>query len=241
MREQRGWTVQYVADHTDLADKTLYNLESRTPPAFVRSDTAQAICELFGLKLEKYSSWEAADRFIEWVPHSKGTDVDDVQLEQTGTLAKLAQMERSLDLHTTSLETPAGRVELLGLDRLKKVFTTPKHFADKGQLFAVSGKIDQHESMPSSVVKRLGAVDGEGAIFRITRSVSKRLPIYVTVFCPSGEITQKLMSAYDTGARVAMLVRVVFDPYKGPWRGFFFIETGAPKAKKFAFVVDTLL
>jgi transcriptional regulator with XRE-family HTH domain len=239
MRERHGWTVQDVAEKTKLSDQTLYNLPSRSPPSFVQPDTAQKICEAFDLKLSDFNKWAALDRWILWVPHAKGDDVDidDVHIQQTTTLAKLAKMERDLGLHAATIVTSAGPVELLGLERLKRVFATPKHEAEHRKMYAVCGKIDQYESMPSSVAKRIGADDGAGAIFRVTRAVAKRLPLYVSVFCPDGETTQRLMSAYDAGERVALLVRVVFDPYKGPWRGFFFIEEGS-KAKKFAFIVD---
>jgi hypothetical protein len=90
------------------------------------------------------------------------------------------------------------------------------------------------------VSKRLGAEPDEGVIYRVTRSVAKRLPLYVTVFAPHGETAKSLMEAYDSGERVTMLVRVVYDPYQGPWRGFFWFEDEGT-AKKFAFVVTKIV
>jgi hypothetical protein len=94
--------------------------------------------------------------------------------------------------------------------------------------------------MPSSVSKRLGTPVDDGAIYRVTRAVSKRLPLYVTVFAPHAETSKALMDAYDSRQRVVMLVRVVYDPYQGPWRGFFWFEDEGA-AKKFAFVVTKIV
>jgi hypothetical protein len=94
--------------------------------------------------------------------------------------------------------------------------------------------------MPSSVSKRLGAPQDDGAIYRVTRALAKRLPLYVTVFAPHAETAKTLMRAYDIGERVCILVRVVYDPYQGPWRGFFWFDDGSI-AKKFAFVVTKIV
>jgi hypothetical protein len=61
------------------------------------------------------------------------------------------------------------------------------------------------------------------------------------VFSPNAEISNHLMAAYDSGERVAVSIEVVYDPYKGPWRGFFFIEAGPPKAKKFALKITKIV
>jgi hypothetical protein len=241
MREARGWTIADLAKKTKVSDRQLVALESRNPPSFVQTNTADVISQAFDLKLIDFKKWPLAERWILWVPHGKGEDVDadDVKLGQVGTLPKLAKMERDLGLHAVTIQTSAGPADLLSLDRLHKIMTLPKHYADKP--FVVVGKVDQHASMPSSAAKKIGAVVDEGAVFRVTRAVAKRLPQYVSVFTPNAKITHALMDAYDAGERMAMLVRVVFAPPAGPWRGFFFIEDGPPKSKKFAFAVEKLV
>src|SRR5436305_286805 len=83
---------------------------------------------------------------------------------------------------------------------------------------------------------RIEAPADEGVIYRVTRAVSKRLPLYATVFAPDAETAKTLMQAYRSGEHVVMLTRVVYDPYQASWRGFFWIEEEM-KSKKFAFVV----
>jgi hypothetical protein len=119
------------------------------------------------------------------------------------------------------------------------VFTTPKLHA--GSVFAVSGKVDQHTNMPSSAARKLGIGVDDGAVFRLTRAVAEKLPLCVSVFTPNVEITKRLMSAYDDTERLAMLVRVVYEPPDRPWPRILLHRGRTPKSKKFAFIVDELV
>ena len=241
MREARGWSVQDLVDKSGLSDKSINNYESRKPPSFVRAENADAISTAFDLKLTAHDKWPSKDRWITWVPHTKSDDVDadEPHVHQVNTLSRHAKMERDQGLHAQTIQTSAGPADLLGLDRLNKIFTTPKLYA--GRCFAVSGKVDHHQTLNSSAARKIDAVVDEGAIFRMTRSVAKRLPLYVSVFAPNGEITERLMNAYDDGERLVAMVRVVYAPPEGAWRGFFFIEAEGQRSKKFAFVVDKIV
>ncbi len=241
LREGRGWSLQDLEDESGVSVRSITAIESRKPPSFVKPQNAEAISLAFGLKLREYNDWPTSSRWIVWhaTRDARAVDDDVPQISAVGTLSKSAKIERQRGLHAIMMQTSEGPANLLGLDRLDKVFSMPK--AHMGKVFAVAGKVDQHMPMPSSAAKKIGAGEDDGVIYRITRAVAKNLPIYVTVYAPTAEIAQRLMTAYDDGERVVMLVRVVYDPYKGPWRGFFFIEDGPPKAKKFAFVIEKLV
>jgi transcriptional regulator with XRE-family HTH domain len=240
LREARGWSLQELEDECGVTVRSLTAIESRRPPSFVKPQNAEAISLAFDLNLNHYTDWPPNARWVVWkaTRAGGGGDADVAQLPVHGTLSKAAQIERDLDLHALTLQTSGGPVALLGLDRLNKALSMPKAHAD--QVFAVSGNVDQHKGMPSSVSKRLGAPQDDGVIYRVTRAVSKRLPLYVTVFAPHAETSKALMDAYDGRQRVVMLVRVVYDPYLGPWRGFFWFEDEGT-AKKFAFVVTKIV
>src|SRR4051794_13971558 len=155
LREVRGWSVQDLVDKTGLSDRQINALESRTPPSFVRPNTADVISAAFDLKLRDFNNWSAAERWIGWTPHAKTTaaDADSPQVRQVGTLPKLAKRERDLGLHEMTVQTSEGPKDLLGLYRLHKVLTTPK--AHDGQTFALTGKVDQHTGMPSSAARKI--------------------------------------------------------------------------------------
>jgi hypothetical protein len=240
LREARGWSLKELEDESGVTVRSLTALEARKPPSFVKPENAEAISLAFDLDLKKYDDWPPKARWIVWkaTRDGGGGDDDTAQLPVHGTLSKASQIERELGLHATTIQTSEGPAALLGLDRLNKALTLPKAHAD--QVFAVCGKVDQHKGMPSSVSKRLGVAPDEGAIYRVTRAVAKRLPLYVTVFAPHTETAKSLMDAYDSGERVVMLVHVAYDPYQGPWRGFFWFEDEGT-AKKFAFVVDKIV
>jgi len=240
MRESRGWSVLDLVDKTDVSERQLQALESRKPPSFVRADTADKISAAFGLKLTEWKNWKSDDRWILWVPHSRSDDLDadDPNLPPVGTLPQRAKMERDLGLHEQMIETPDGALDLLGLDRMHKCFSIPKAF--EGHRFLVIGRVDQHASLPSSAARVLGAHPDEGAIFRVSRTVAKRLPLYVTVFAPKAEHSRALLELHDTPTRVNLIVRVAFAPPTGKWRGFFIFET-PPKARKFAYVVEKIV
>jgi transcriptional regulator with XRE-family HTH domain len=240
MRESRGWTLQDLVDKSRASERQLQTLESRNPPGFVRADTADRISAAFGLRLLEWNSWKADDRWILWVPHTKGDalDAEHLNLPPVGTLPRLAKMERELGLHEQMIETPDGPYEVLGLDRLNKCFTKPKAF--EGHKFAVIGRVDQQQSLPSSAARVLDAEPDVGAMFRISRAVAKRLPQYVTVCAVTDEHSDLLMSLHGTPTPVTALVRVAFAPPAGAWRGFFIFEY-PPRARKFAYVVERLL
>jgi hypothetical protein len=238
MREARGWCIDDLIDKTGMSERQLNTLESRDPPSFVRPDTADKVSAAFGLKLLEHKHWRTDDQWIVWKAHTKDDEPasGDPNLRQVGTIARLAKIERGLDLHAVTLPTEDGPYELLGLDRLHKCFTQPKLY--EGRVFVVTGKVDQHAALPTSAARKIGAKPDEGAVYRVTRNVSKRCPIYTTVFAPALDLSQHLMDAFDSAEPVALVVRVVYAPPEGPWRGFFFIEDGPPKSKKFALVVD---
>lgn len=240
LREGRGWSLQALEDESGVTIKSLTKMESRRPPSFVKPENAEAISLAFDLDLKKYNDWPPDVRWIKWKATRGGGDgdADVAQLPVHGTLSKASLIERELNRHKDTIQTSEGAASLLGLDRLNKALTMPKAHAD--QIFAVCGNVDQHKGMPSSVSKRLGAPQDDGAIYRVTRAVAKRLPLYVTVFAPHAETAKALMEAYDSGERICMLVRVVYDPYEGPWRGFFWFEDETT-AKKFAFVVTKIV
>lgn len=241
MREGRGWSLQDLEDNCGVSIRSLTKLESRTPPEYVKPHNAETISLAFGYKLTEYKHWPAEAKWIVWRAKRERhrSDGDVPQLAAVGTLGKCARSERDLNLHAVTIQTSDGPFELLGLERLEKALTMSK--AHAGKVFAVAGNIDQHAPMPSSVSRRLGSPEGDGAIFRLTRMVSRRLPFYASVFVRTADLAEQLMSAFDEGRRVAVVTHVVYDPYQGPWRGFFWIEDGPPKAKKFAFVVDKIV
>ena len=241
LREGRGWSLQDLEDEADVSIRSLAKLESSTPPEYVKPHTAHNISSALGYDLKKYNDWPVNARWIVWraKTNKRDGDGDVAQLAAVGTLAKAARIERELHLNALTIETPDGPANLLGLDRLSRALSMPK--ASAGQAFAVAGNIDQHMPMPSSASRRLGAPEGDGVIFRLTRAVSKKLPIYVTVFAPTAELAHSMMTAFDEGERITVITRVVYEPYEGSWRGFFWIEDGPPKAKKFAFVVDKMV
>src|SRR5690242_6337073 len=144
LRESRGWSLQDVVDKTGVSIRSLTALESRTPPSFVRAETADHISEAFDLKLRDFNNWPAQARWISWVPHRRAAakDADIPQLDPVGTLAKLAKHERDLGLHAVTVQTSIGARDLLGADRLHKMMTMPKLHADR--VYAVSGIVDQH-------------------------------------------------------------------------------------------------
>ncbi len=240
LREGRGWSLQDLEDEANVSITSIAKIESRTPPSFVKPHNAEAISLAFGLKLRDYNDWPPAARWIVWRPTRGGRERDEdvPQLGAVDTLSKSAKIERSRNLHAATLQTSDGPIDLLGLDRLDKIFSMTK--SHHGQCFAVVGTVAEHMPMPSSAARRIGA-DEEGVIFRVTRAVARNLPIYVTVYSPSGEISRQLMAAYDSGERIAVRARVHYDPYEGSWRGFFFIEPPPPKAKKFAIVVEKIV
>jgi transcriptional regulator with XRE-family HTH domain len=242
LREREGWTIQDLVDKTGLSDTGLKNLESRNPPTFVRPDNASRISEAFGLNLKKHQDWKAQERWVLWVPHAKQSeDVESTELHihQVSTLARLAKQERDLGLHDVTLQTSAGSIDLLGQYRQHKVFTTPKLF-DR-HVFAVKGKVDHHQTLSSSTAKKIGAAVDEGAVFRLSRMVAKKLPQYVSVFTLNAATTTQMMKAYDDEAWLTLIVHVHYDPPAGPWRGFFFIEADGQKSKKFCFVVEKIV
>src|SRR5262249_51359140 len=163
-----------------------------TPPSYVRAETADAISAAFDLKLMTYDKWASKDRWIIWVPHAKSDDVgsDEPHVHQVTTLARYAKMERDLGLHAETIQTSAGPADVLGLYRLNKLFTTPKLY-DR-HVFAVTGKVDHHQTLNSSAARKLNAVIDEGAVFRLSRNVAKKLPQYVSVFTVNGKDTQRL-------------------------------------------------
>jgi transcriptional regulator with XRE-family HTH domain len=246
LREGRGWSLHELEDESGVSVRSLTKIESRRPPSYVKPRNAEAISLAFDLDLKKYNDWAPEARWIVWkaTRAGGGGDADVAQLPVHGTLSKFARMERDLGLHTVTIQTSDGPAALLGLDRLDMALTMPKHH--HGQVFAVSGIVDQHKPMPSSVSRRfreshgLEAPQDEGVIYRVTRAVSKRLPLYATVFAASGEMANALIQAYRTGEPVVVLTRIVYDPYQGPWRGFFWIEE-ENKAKKIAFVVTKIV
>jgi transcriptional regulator with XRE-family HTH domain len=246
LREARGWSLQELADECGVSIRSLTKIESRRPPTFVKPENAEAISLAFDLDLKKYNDWSPDTQWIVWKATRAGVsgDADVAQLPVHGTLSKCARMERELNLHALTIQTTEGPAALLGLDRLDMALSMPKDH--HGQVFAVSGKVDQHKPMPSSVSRRLrenhgvNAEPDEGVIYRVTRAVSKRLPLYATVFAPDGDTAKALMQAYRSGEPVTMLTRVIYDPYQAAWRGFFWIEEEM-KAKKFAFVVTKIV
>jgi len=246
LREARGWSLQELSDECDVSSRSLTAIESRRPPSFVKPENAEAISLAFDLDLRKYNDWSPDARWIIWkaTRAGGGGDADVAQLPVHGTLSKCALMERELNRHAVTIQTSEGPAALLGLDRLDMALSMPKQH--HGQVFAVCGKVDQHKPMPSSVSTRLRDGHGieapadEGVVYRVTRAVSKRLPLYVTVFAPDGATARALMQMYRSGEPVVVLTRVIYDPYQASWRGFFWIEEDV-KAKKFAFVVTKIV
>jgi len=241
MRERRGMTVAELADLAGISDKMINRYESRTPPSFIRADNADHVSQAFGLSLLAYDKWPAQDRWIEEVHHRGSDDVasSEPHVHQVTTLARYAKQERDLGLHALTMQTTGGPADLLGQYRLNKIFSTPK-FYDK-HVFAVVGKVDGHQTQPSSAAKKIGADVDEGAVFRLSRNVAKRLPQYVSVFTRDADTTQRMMKAYDDQEWMMVLVHVHYDPPAGTWRGFFFVEAAGQHSKKFCFVVDKIV
>ncbi len=183
LREGRGWSLQDLEDESGVSVRSITTIESRKPPSFVKPQNAEALSLAFGLKLREYNDWPASSRWIVWHATRDGRTADrddDVpQIGAVGTLSKSAKVERQRDLQARKIQTSEGPADLLGLDRLDKVFSMPK--AHAGKVFAVAGKVDQHMPMPSSAARKIGAGEDDGVIYRITRAVAKNLPIYVTV------------------------------------------------------------
>ena len=239
LREMRGMSVTKLAAKAKISDTQIRSYESDRPPSEVRPENAEAVSTALGLgKLLTWEEWPDADRWIEWNDPEGTTKIeggDGREVSPFGTLAARARKERKLKLHGKKVVMPSGKsVELLSLTNLECLLTAPKKY--DGCEFAIVGKVDQQTSLPSSTAKVLGADPDDGAVFRLHRWVTKGLPLYMTVFATSAAVRDHLMDRYELPEQVTLVVRVVFNPPKAPWRGFFFFEK-PPKARKFALVV----
>src|SRR5262249_39507667 len=149
-------------------------------------------------------------------------------------LASRAKIEREMELHDQSVDTPRGLLPLLGLDLVSKCFTKPKAF--EGRLFVAVGIVLQHAGLPSSNARKLGSNPDHGAIFRISRMVAKGLPQYLTVFATKDEHSDQLIELHGSMTRVSMIVREFYAPPEGSWRGFMGYDgTALTPGKKIAF------
>jgi transcriptional regulator with XRE-family HTH domain len=241
VRERLGMTVADLADKSGVSEKMIHKYESREPPSFVRADNAALIADALGLNLRVYDTWASRDKWIEWLSHRGSDDVSSSEphVHQVTTLARYAKLEKDLGLHAVTLQTSAGPGDLLGQYRQHKVFNVPKFY--EKHVFVVVGKVDALQTLNSSAAKKIGAAPDDGAVFRVSRNVAKKLPQYVSVFTRDAETTKRMMQAYDDGEWMMALVHVHYDPPAGPWRGFFFIEAEGQRSKKFCFVVDQIV
>jgi DNA-binding Xre family transcriptional regulator len=262
LRLKRKWKPENLAAELGLTDRWVRLVEGEKHPATLQDKNVEALCDLYSCKPEAFADWvdypgqakaapeiesppsPAAIANARLAPVAPKSKPSASVLPKLGKLSERAKAERLLGLSDQSVTVPSGKYELLGLDKFKLCWSRPKAF--DGRRFVVQGQPDDYMGLNPAAASALGADDG--GKFRVYRMVADSLPFYATVFAASGAHFDALRGYLDRGA-VSLVVRVVYKPAHGKWRGFFFYEdadgiSGGKSAtripKEFAFVVEEI-
>jgi transcriptional regulator with XRE-family HTH domain len=231
-RERACLTVPELAKRAKVSVRTIYTIEADEPHV-CHLDTLNRLAD--ALKKTGCAVVELAVQADEATQQTEKSVIDDTSAPELGTLSRRAQRERKLGLHRQALQSADGTFELMGLDRFKKCLSRPQAYAN--QVFAVHGTIDDYMGIPLAARRQLHCADG--GRFRIVRNVAADLVFYTTIFATTAELANHLDQAVE-GPPVSVLVRVVYLPADGEWKGLLWFER-TPKPREFAFVVDRVL
>ena len=235
MREAARLEQRELAKKSGLTERTIRLLESRRAPRTMYAASVKALAGVLQCAPEELATWVTR-------PRRGADDEDDVDttplLPAPGTLARRAHRERELGRDGGFVDTPSGRVELVGPTLLKRCHAACATVA--GQRFAVAGVVQDYEALPARAAAVLGVKVGHGSRFLLARNVARGVPFYATVFTRGLDDTQRLLAAGEARARATVVVRVVVVEPDGDWKGFFIFEK-RPKPHPFAFVVDEVV
>lgn len=236
-REAAKLEQRELAKKSGLTERTIRLYESRRAPKTMYASSLKALAVVLGCAPEDLAAWVTRPR--------RGSDDDDddaiataIALPPSSTLARRANRERALGRDGAVVETPAGKLELLGPTLLKRCHAACATVA--GERFAVSGVVKDYEALPARAAVVLQARVGHGSRFLFARNVARGVPFYATVFTRDAATSAALIAAGEAHARATVVVRVVVAEPAGDWKGFFIFEK-RPRPHPFAFVVEALV
>jgi transcriptional regulator with XRE-family HTH domain len=242
-REGKGYTIAALARRAGMSERQIGKIESDHPPGAIFGSNLSALAKVLDCKKEDLATLVAKR------PKVTATDIDAPKKRggrrsvHPRTVAEIADAERAYRLSgeqmsPTHCETPHGRFELLGAERIVECRT--QYGAFDGQRFLVTGLIEQHKPLPTETAKILSTAAGIGGRFEISRLVFYDVPLAVTVLTATAELTRKMLDYARDRSPVGMIVRVLVARPKGRWKGFVGLEKDS-KLEPFAFVVDHVL
>lgn len=256
LRMERGWTQAIVAARSGMSVRQIKSHESRRPPKSIRSDYLLALAEVFGKKdLKHIAEFDGPADSQPSPPSasharkpSSGASVSELEDTINGgepqnaappilsTLSQRSERERELGLDQVMVETPRGRLPLLGLNWFKLIWSRPLKY--DGARFLIIGDIDDYQGLSLPVRKTFEVKDG--GKYRFVRWLDDKTFFYTTAFAFTSEQADALTPVALTKGRAAMIVRVVYkEPIARKWPGFFFY--GSDKPFEFGFICEEIL
>jgi hypothetical protein len=165
-----------------------------------------------------------------------------------------AETERELGLHDQTIEVAGRALPLVGCDWIERIEMEYEEYG--GKQFALQGLIDDRRNIAAVAVPILDAEDGRGAAqFLIKRSATgvssdgteKSVPIYPTIFASKGEHGKELYRCLKekvpviVRAKLAIVKKRPATATEARFEGFFHFESGRPKPRPWAFVVEEVV
>ncbi|HEX6837532.1 MAG TPA: helix-turn-helix transcriptional regulator [Polyangia bacterium] len=234
LREAAKLEQRELAKKSGLTERAIRLYESKRAPKTMYAATVKALAG--SLKC-------APEDLATWIPRRRGHDVDDeiqsiLALPPASTLARRAQREQELGRDHETLTTTSGRYALVGPTLLKRCHAACATVDN--ELFAISGRLEDYDSLPARAAAMLEVKVGHGARFLVARNVARGVPFYATVFTRHLLQTRRLIDLAEGKSRATLLARVVVREPVDDWKGFFIFEK-RPKPHPFAFVVEHIL
>ena len=167
-----------------------------------------------------------AERFVRWVDRDDAQAVRDPAEEGPGalrlpTLTVRARHELALGMKQT-VRHNGEDVEVIGATLLHECMTA--YGLHKGRRFAVVGKVKDMRYLPDPASAALGVEPGIGASFRVDRAIVRGVPLYVTAFTTTENLTRQLVNRYKDGRNITLIVDIFVRPAADSWKGFFIFE-----------------
>ncbi len=233
LREAAKLEQRELAKKSGLTERAIRLLESERAPTTMYAATVQALAGTLKCAPEDLATW---------VPRRRGHDVDDevqsvIALPPASTLARRARREQELGRDHETLTTTSGRYALVGPTLLKRCHAACATV--ENERFAVSGLLEDYDSLPARAAAVLDVKVGHGARFLVARNVARGVPFYATIFTRDLAHTRRLIDLAEAKSRATVVARVVVKEPIDDWKGFFIFEK-RPKPHPFAFVVESL-